>query len=46
MVSLLTDKSSQSPRAAAKLGYPDLMCNVQSSSYEPSARLFGSAMRG
>lgn len=31
------------PRAAAKLGYPDLMCNVQSSKFEPSARLFAKA---
>lgn len=31
------------PRAAAKLGYPDLMCNVQSSRYEPSAKMFAKA---
>ena len=31
------------PRAAAKLGYPDLMCSVQSSRYEPSARMFAKA---
>lgn len=31
------------PRAAAKLGYPDLMCRVQSSRYEPSARMFAKA---
>jgi hypothetical protein len=32
------------PRAAAKLGYPDLICHVQSSKYGPSARLFAKAM--
>lgn len=31
------------PRAAAKLGYPDLRCNVQSSRYEPSAKMFAKA---
>jgi predicted nucleotidyltransferase component of viral defense system len=31
------------PRAAAILGYPDLVCNVQSSRYEPSAKLFTKA---
>jgi hypothetical protein len=31
------------PRAAAKLGYPDMMCNAQSSRYEPSAKLFAKA---
>jgi len=31
------------PRAAAKLGYPDFLCSVQSSKYEPSAKLFAKA---
>jgi len=35
--------NSELPRAAAKLGYPDLMCRIQSSSYEPSARMFAKA---
>lgn len=31
------------PRAAAGLGYPDLMCAVQSSKYYPSAKMFPKA---
>lgn len=31
------------PRAAADLGYPDLMCRVQSSKYHPSAKKFPKA---
>ncbi|NQV60571.1 MAG: nucleotidyl transferase AbiEii/AbiGii toxin family protein [Alphaproteobacteria bacterium] len=31
------------PRAAAELGYPDLMCKVQSSRYLPNAKLFPKA---
>lgn len=40
---LKTELNGAFPRAAAKLGYPDLMCNVQSSRYEPSAKMFAKA---
>ncbi|WP_174297454.1 nucleotidyl transferase AbiEii/AbiGii toxin family protein [Sphingomonas bacterium] len=40
---LKTALNAAFPRAAAKLGYPDLMCNVQSSRYEPSAKMFAKA---
>jgi hypothetical protein len=40
---LKTELNGAFPRAAAKLGYPDLMCNVQSSRYEPSAKTFAKA---
>jgi predicted nucleotidyltransferase component of viral defense system len=42
--SLLASLNAALPRAAAKLGYPDLMCHVQSSKYEPSAKLFAHAI--
>ncbi|MEL7389862.1 MAG: nucleotidyl transferase AbiEii/AbiGii toxin family protein [Pseudomonadota bacterium] len=31
------------PRVAAEIGYPDLMCNVQSARYYPSAKMFPKA---
>lgn len=40
---LKTELNGAFPRAAAKLGYPDLMCNIQSSRYEPSAKMFAKA---
>lgn len=40
---LMSELNAAFPRAAAKLGYPDLMCSVQSSRYEPSRKMFAKA---
>lgn len=40
---LMIELNNAFPRAAAKLGYPDMMCKVQSSRYEPSAKMFAKA---
>lgn len=40
---LIGELNAAFPRASAKLGYPDLICSVQSSRYEPSRKVFSKA---